>query len=103
MGFDGFVNLDIVEIDNEFLKKMALEFLENVKKHLEDTTISTIVKEGDYSEAILETANMQRADIIIVGNHNKKWLEKVLLGSTTQKILHDTNIPVLIVPTNKDL
>ncbi|EKT3964769.1 universal stress protein [Flavobacterium psychrophilum] len=103
MGFDGFVNLDIVEIDNEFLKKMALEFLENVKKHLGDTTISTIVKEGDYSEAILETANMQRADIIIVGNHNKKWLEKVLLGSTTQKILHDTNIPVLIVPTNKDL
>ncbi|WP_395056100.1 universal stress protein [Flavobacterium sp.] len=38
----------------------------------------------------------------MIGSHSKKWLEKVLVGSTTEKILHDTNIPILIVPTKKD-
>jgi nucleotide-binding universal stress UspA family protein len=101
MGFGGFVNLDMSQPDNEFLTKTAFEFLENVKNHLEDTTITTLVKEGDYANAILETANMHRADIIIIGSHSKKWLEKVLVGSTTEKILDDTNIPILIVPTKK--
>lgn len=102
MGFGGFVNLDVSDPDNEFLKKTAFDFLENVKYHLEDTSIITLVKEGNYADAIIETANITRADIIIIGSHSKKWLEKVLVGSTTEKILHDTNIPILIVPTKKD-
>ena len=100
MGFGGFVNLDMSQPDNEFLKKTASEFLENVKNHLDDASITTLVKEGIYADTILETANMYLADIVIIGSYSKKWLEKVLVGSTTEKILHDTNIPILIVPTN---
>jgi nucleotide-binding universal stress UspA family protein len=59
------------------------------------------VKEGDYSKTILKTANDIKADIIVLGSHSKKWLEKILLGSTTEKILKETNLPLLIVPTKK--
>ncbi|SFA90689.1 Nucleotide-binding universal stress protein, UspA family [Flavobacterium swingsii] len=101
MGFGGFVNLDTSQPDNEFLTKTAFDFLENVKEHLDDASITTLVKEGNYADAILETANIHRVDIVIIGSHSKKWLEKILVGSTTEKILHDTNIPILIVPTKK--
>jgi nucleotide-binding universal stress UspA family protein len=60
-----------------------------------------MVKEGDYSKTILKTANDIKADIIVLGSHSKKWLEKILLGSTTEKILKETSLPLLIVPTKK--
>ena len=101
MGFGGFVPLDASQPDIEFLTKTAFDFLENVKDHLGDSAISIIAKEGDYADVILETAHLSRADIIVMGSHSKKWLEKILVGSTTEKMLHDTTIPVLVVPTKK--
>ncbi|MEO8235892.1 MAG: universal stress protein [Flavobacterium sp.] len=100
MGFGGFANLD-AQPDIEYLTKTAFGFLENVKNHLGDSTIITIVEEGHYADVILETAYSSRADIIVIGSHSKEWLEKILVDSTTEKILHDTNIPILIVPTKK--
>lgn len=99
MGFGGFYGLDYYQQDTKLLTKSALDYLESVKSHLGDSTIKTEVKEGEYAETILETANLSRADIIVMGSHSKKWLEKILVGSTTEKILHDTNIPLLVVPT----
>ena len=101
MGFGGFVPLDASQPDTEFLTKTAFDFLEKVKDHLGDTTITTIVKEGEYADIILETAHLFRADIIVIGSHSKKWLEKILVGSTTENILHDTTIPLLVIPTKK--
>ncbi|WP_379753417.1 universal stress protein [Flavobacterium myungsuense] len=101
MGFAGFSNLDTYQQNSEILTKTGLDFLDNVKKHLGDSSIETVVKEGEYAETILETANLYHADIIVIGSHSKKWLEKIVMGSTTEKVLHDTNIPLLIIPTKK--
>jgi nucleotide-binding universal stress UspA family protein len=101
MGFGGFTKLDMYKPDTKLLTKTALDFLENVKKHLRDSKIETQVKEGEFAETILETANLSKADIVVIGSHSKKWLETILVGSTTKKMLNDTNIPLLIVPTKK--
>jgi nucleotide-binding universal stress UspA family protein len=101
MGFTGFANVDLYKPDIELLTNSALDFLTNVKNHLGDSEIEIIVKDGDYAQTILETANLTRADIIVIGSHSKKWLETILLGSTTKEVLNQTNIPLLIVPTKK--
>ncbi len=101
MGFTGFANVDLYKPDIELLKNSALDFLTNVKNHLGDSQIETIVKEGDYAQTILETANLARADVIVLGTHSKKWLETIFLGSTTKEVLNQTNIPLFIVPTKK--
>ncbi len=101
MGFGGFTNLDLYQPDIELLTNSALDFLENVKKHLGDLSIQTLVKEGNYANTILKAANLSKADIIVIGSHSKKWLETILLGSTTKEVLNQTNIPLLIVPTKK--
>ncbi len=102
MGYTGFVDLDTLHPEySENLIKSAQEFLDKAKEHLGAINIETIVVEGDFSESILNTATKIKADIIVIGSHSKKWLETILLGSTTSQVLNHSNIPLLIVPTKK--
>lgn len=102
MGFGGFGNVDYMQsnvIDN--LKKTAQRFLNKSKTHLGDTYIQTLVKEGEFADSILEAAKDLHADIIVMGSHSRKWLEQIVMGSTTEKVLHHTSIPLFIIPTKK--
>jgi len=69
--------------------------------HLGDKTIKTLVKEGEVADTILKTAEELHSDIIVLGSHSQKWLENILMGSVTEKVLHDSSIPLFIVPTKK--
>lgn len=48
-------------------------------------------------EGILETAKALGADLIIMGSHGRHGIEKLLLGSVTQRVLSHTTLPVLVV------
>ena len=42
-----------------------------------------------------------KADIIVIGSHSRKWLENIVMGSVTEKVLNHTSVPLFIVPTKK--
>jgi len=99
LGFDSFSNLDVVQTNAvEELKRTAEDYLDNMKLSLGDETIETVVKEGDYAENILQTAKEMNADIIVMGTHSRKGLDKVLLGSVAENVLHHATIPLFIIP-----
>ncbi|MFZ0281878.1 MAG: universal stress protein [Bacteroidales bacterium] len=103
MGFNGFIDMGTVQLDSvDGLKNASLQYLEKSKQHLGDDDIRTMVKEGDFADSILETAKEEHANIIVLGSHSRKWLENILMGSVTEKVLHNTSIPLLIVPTKKN-
>ena len=103
MGFEGFINMGPTVLEStEGLKNSALQYLDKSKQHLGDETIQTLVKDGDFAETILETAKELHADIIVLGSHSQRWLENILMGSVTEKVLHDTSIPLFIIPTRKN-
>jgi nucleotide-binding universal stress UspA family protein len=102
MGFNGFMEMGQLQLDNiESLKKASQQFLEKSKQHLGDKTIQTMVEEGDFAESILKTAKDLHADIIVIGTHSRKWLENIVMGSVTEKVLKNTTIPLFIIPTKK--
>jgi nucleotide-binding universal stress UspA family protein len=102
MGFTGFTFLNSMPLESvDWLKKASQEFLNTSKRHLGDDTIKTVVKEGDYAESILTAAKELHADIIVMGSHGRKWLEKIVMGSVTEKVLNNTSIPLFIIPTKK--
>ena len=102
MGFNGYMDMGPVQLDSvDGLKNASLQYLDKSREHLGDKSIQTIVKEGDFAEAILETAKEMKADVIVIGSHSRKWLENIVMGSVTEKVLHQTPIPLLIVPTKK--
>ncbi|MFA5817207.1 MAG: universal stress protein, partial [Bacteroidales bacterium] len=57
--------------------------------------------EGDFADAILKAAKDLDADIIVIGSHSQKWLEKIVMGSVTEKVLNHTTIPLFVIPTKK--
>jgi nucleotide-binding universal stress UspA family protein len=99
LGFGGQVDLAPIQLDNEeSLLKASKHFLDLAKKHLGDKDTITLVKEGDYADAILEAAKELKADIIVLGSHSRKWLQNIVIGSVSEKVLHHTTIPVFIIP-----
>ena len=102
MGFNGYIDVGPLQLESvEGLKKASLQYLDKSKQHLGDKTIQTIVKEGDFADSILAAAKEVHADIIVVGSHSRKWLENIVMGSVTGKVLQHTSLPLFIVPTKK--
>ncbi|MFZ4058230.1 MAG: universal stress protein [Ferruginibacter sp.] len=38
---------------------------------------------------------------MVMGSHSSRWLENILLGSITEKVLRHTFTPLFIIPTKK--
>ncbi|MEO7762511.1 MAG: universal stress protein [Casimicrobiaceae bacterium] len=47
--------------------------------------------------AIMEVAARADCDIIVMGSHGRGGIASLVMGSQTQKVLHHTNLPVLVV------
>jgi len=102
MGFNGYMNLEPIQLDNiDALKNASMHYLDKTTQHLGDETIQTLVKEGDLAESIIKIAKDINADIIVMGSHSHRWLDEILLGSVTEKVLHHSSIPLFIIPTKK--
>ena len=100
MGFGGFSTIDTVQTDTaEDLKKVAQNYLDKSKQHLGDEKIQTVVKNGVFGETILNTATELNVDIIVMGTHSRRGLEKILVGSVAENVLHHSSIPLFIIPT----
>jgi nucleotide-binding universal stress UspA family protein len=62
-----------------------------------DVTIKTIVSAGNAAEEILKAAEAIKADLIAMSTHGRSGLRRMAFGSVTDKVLHGTRIPVLMV------
>jgi len=102
MGYTGFIVSPLIfENSTNDAKDEAQKYLDSIKVHLGDETLQTVIKEGNASEMILNTASELNANLIIVGSHSRRWLEEILMGSVTETVLHRSNIPLFIVPTKE--
>jgi nucleotide-binding universal stress UspA family protein len=98
-GFSGFSNADFTLMaSSEGLTRASQYFLESTKGYLGDDSVEAIVEQGDFPDVILKTATIISADLIVMGSHSKRWLDHILMGSVTEKVMNNTSIPLLIVP-----
>jgi len=61
------------------------------------TTVEGKVLHGEPASAITGVAQESQADLIVTGSHGRTGLERVLIGSTSERILNDTQCAVLVV------
>lgn len=55
------------------------------------------IRWGRPSDTIVDTATRQKASLIVLGTHGRSALEKLLLGSTAERVLRLSPVPVLTV------
>lgn len=58
---------------------------------------SSLVEGHAIYRGILETAAAVGADLIVMGSHGRRGLEKLVLGSVTAQVLSHSRLPVLVV------
>jgi len=68
--------------------------------HALGVTVERYARKGDPAEAILEVADDQKADLIVVGNKGMRGARRFLLGSVPNKISHHAGCSVMIVHTH---
>ena len=63
----------------------------------EGIEVETHARDGDPAQVILEVAQEQKADLIVVGNRGLTGIERFLLGSVSSKLSHHAPCSVMIV------
>jgi nucleotide-binding universal stress UspA family protein len=62
-------------------------------------TVNVYARQGDPADAILDVAEEQEADLIVVGNKGMTGAKRFLLGSVPNKVSHHAPCSVLIIRT----
>jgi nucleotide-binding universal stress UspA family protein len=60
--------------------------------------VESVVIEKPPAQALAELAKERSARMIVIGSHGESPLKGALIGSTPHKLLHISEIPVLVVP-----
>ncbi|HUE26815.1 MAG TPA: universal stress protein [Solirubrobacteraceae bacterium] len=81
----------------------VLALLEQAQAEAADAgvdAVETFARQGDAADAILDVAEEQDADLIIIGNKGMTGAKRFLLGSVPNKVSHHAPCSVLIVRTS---
>ncbi|MBM4067950.1 MAG: universal stress protein [Planctomycetes bacterium] len=67
--------------------------------HCTDSAVRVehLLVDGDPATAILEIAQEQKCDLIVLGTHGRTGLGRLLMGSVAEKVLREATCPVLTV------
>jgi nucleotide-binding universal stress UspA family protein len=81
-----------------FIKKSneALDKLQE-KEYLKGIQVTGQVKFERPFDGILSFTNTNEIDLIVMGSHGVSGIEEVLIGSTTEKVVRLSEVPVLVI------
>ncbi len=77
------------------LKREAQARLETQKK-AKKIPFKIIVKEGTASKRIIETAEEEKVDMIVMGRRGLSAIEKLFIGSVANQVLRTSSVPILV-------
>jgi nucleotide-binding universal stress UspA family protein len=74
--------------------------LRDAEKHFGDKVkVKTVLREGDPAEGLIDVAEEEGVDLIIVGNRGMTGAKRFLLGSVPNQVSHHAPCSVMIVHT----
>lgn len=77
--------------------KQATEAAQKTCEQAGVAATARVVEAHGAWRGILEAAGQAGADLIVIGSHGRHGLEKLVLGSETQRVLSHTNLSVFVV------
>ncbi len=98
---------------DEFKKKQHQEIIKSIRKQIRgfckkaeaqigspcvELVSKILVPVGHPPEEILNAADKEGCDVIVIGTHGKGFLAHTFLGSVSNAVLHRTRKPVFTVP-----
>lgn len=86
--------------DDHAIRDALTRFCEEAREACTDqgvATDETLVATGNPVEEIIRQATERNCDVIVIGSHGHGTLVDAMLGTTAQRVLRRSPIPVLVV------
>lgn len=82
------------------LTEAQREILDSVVAAVDLTDLEVIQVEdvGDPARMLLDYANKVDADLMVIGRRGAGLIERIMLGSVANRVVHDASCPILLVP-----
>jgi nucleotide-binding universal stress UspA family protein len=89
------------------LREEGKKVVEDFKERLEESqcngvcknaNLISMVKEGRPYNVILETIDKENIDLTVMGASGRHGLDRLLIGSVTERVVRESKSPVLVVP-----
>lgn len=83
----------------EELEERGKKLLEQCKSQAARNNIQVeiLLERGDHAQVIIDTANKNDYDLIVIGSRGLSTFKELLLGSISFKVLHHARCPVMVV------
>lgn len=90
----------VIEAMQETGKEIVSDLAEQAEE--KGLSVETDVKTGVAHREILDYAEANDIDLMVVGTHGRTGIGRYLLGSVTEKIVRLSDVPVLTVRPDED-
>ena len=67
------------------------------KLNEDDIKITHVIREGSPARVILEVANEEQVDLIVMGSSGKSGFDRFIMGSVADKVVNSAKCAVLVV------
>lgn len=99
------IGIDDVSIDGdvdglfERFEAIGEHALDDLREATADRglTLTTAIRRGLPEEEILAYVDENEIDLLVMGTHGRRGIERYILGSTTERVLRKSPVPVLAV------
>jgi nucleotide-binding universal stress UspA family protein len=83
----------------------SADYLDALQRQLQNDqcTIETRIHEGDAAGAIIDSANAEEADLIVMSTHGRSGMTRWLFGSVTEKVMRQASCAVLVVRSERPI
>ena len=101
--FDYFTSIyvphpSINQFEKEIIDGAEKRLYEFVDEHFKEfPRTETAVVAGDAAEKIIEYIEDQHIDLVIMGTHGRKGMDKIIFGSVAERVVKMSPVPVMIV------
>jgi len=86
----------------EFHKSSLDKFLrEKFPEEMNLTEVRQVVEFGGAVDNIVEKAEAERVDRIVMSTHGRTGIDHLLIGSVSERVIARASCPVLIIPAHK--
>jgi nucleotide-binding universal stress UspA family protein len=85
--------------------RQAEGYIRTIRVSHESPRLAVVSKviEGDVAGVILDTAEAEEIDLIVMGTHGRSGVSRWIMGSVTERVLHGAPCPVLAVRSDEPL
>jgi len=90
----GYVPANLGDLLKELIRQAQKQLDDALRPELDGLAVKRVLLEGDPALTIVQTARVEKADLIAMPTHGYGAFRRFLLGSVTAKVLHDSDCPV---------